>query len=89
MFSTRRAVDRERLPDAGTETCWRSPIAVDTTEALSQGEQSTSAAQDKENENREAKNVLSDVLKKVEDLEKKEVPQKLDSGGGNSIPKED
>ena len=54
-----------------------------------QGEQSTSAAQDKENENREAKNVLSDVLKKVEDLEKKEVPQKLDSGGGNSIPKED
>lgn len=43
-------------------------------------QQSTGKSQDKEIENRQAKNILSDTLKKLDDLEQKKVPEDLDQG---------
>lgn len=43
-------------------------------------EQSTDKTQDKEIENRQAKNLLNDTLKKLSDLEEKKVPEDLDQG---------
>lgn len=43
-------------------------------------EQSTNKTQDKEIEDRQAKNILNDTLKKLSDLEEKKVPEDLDQG---------
>jgi hypothetical protein len=43
-------------------------------------EQSTDKTQDKELEDRQAKNLLNDTLKKLSDLEEKKVPEDLDQG---------
>lgn len=50
-------------------------------------EQSTDKTQDKEIENRQAKNLLNDTLNKLSDLEQKRVPEDLDQG--KSIPSKD
>lgn len=43
-------------------------------------EQSTDKTEDKEIENKQAKNLLNDTLKKLNDLEEKKVPEDLDKG---------
>jgi len=50
-------------------------------------EQSTDKTQDKEIENRQAKNLLNDTLKKLKDLEEKKVPENIDEG--KPIPTKD
>jgi len=50
-------------------------------------EQSTDKSQDKEIEDRQAKNILSDTLNKLNDLEQKKVPENMDKG--KSVPSKD